>query len=866
MNVLSEILEWSADRPEWMRDALRRLVASDTLSDDDVADLVAICKAKQGLGKNPPKANPLAQKHLRSEARQADAVVLKSVTHLQGVNALAESQTVTFGPALTVVYGPNGTGKSGYTRLLKKACRARGTEEILGNVYGGKPLKPTAAFVFSAGDQEITHEWRSDDSDAQHEALGRVSVFDSHSAAVYVKDKTDVAFRPFGLDLFDKLSALCETVKARLEQDRKASMAALGAMPSLPAGSTAAAAVGEITLMTDPAAIRQLGTLHDAERKRLNDLRATRAAAIEGNTDSAARATRLAIQRVGALRTHLERVEAALSPDVLIAARAAQAAAADAEKAAALWASKMQGVAVLPGTGTPEWTMMWGFARAFSMTHAYPGVEFPATASDCRCVLCQQELDRDGVKRLTAFRDAVALAMQQGLQQAGAQTATTAETLEAVEVESDLVEDLKVEDQAVARKVSAFLTKLGERRDKVVAALTNTGKGSAFPKLAALEPPLDELDKVVAALEARLDSLTAAALPDEQKRQSAELAELEARDELGRHLDRVLAQIDALKQDAAYLKCIEETSTNAVTRKSTELTRKVVTSNLQDAFIGELQQLGFRHLEVELKSTGSKGTLYHQLVLKRSPSSPLPRVVSEGEGRCIAMAAFLAELGIANDRSAILFDDPVSSLDHEWREGVARRLAAEAATRQVIVFTHDVAFLLALARFAETNGIECRNQHLRRASHGAGITSADLPWISSPVRERIGILRSRQQKLPKMLAESPDDYDREVPFLYGLLREAWERAIEEVLLNKTVERFGAAIHAMRVREICDITPDDYTALATGMAKCSRWLPGHDQPAADGTPMPEPTELGADISELDNWITAIRKRRDKTKRK
>jgi wobble nucleotide-excising tRNase len=33
-----------------------------------------------------------------------------------------------------------------------------------------------------------------------------------------------------------------------------------------------------------------------------------------------------------------------------------------------------------------------------------------------------------------------------------------------------------------------------------------------------------------------------------------------------------------------------------------------------------------------------------------------------------------------------VYDDPVSSLDYKWREGVARRLVQEAKTRQVIVF------------------------------------------------------------------------------------------------------------------------------------------------------------------------------------
>ena len=55
------------------------------------------------------------------------------------VNALAENQELPFSPqGMTIIYGNNGAGKSGYVKILKAACRARGTKEdneILQNIY-----------------------------------------------------------------------------------------------------------------------------------------------------------------------------------------------------------------------------------------------------------------------------------------------------------------------------------------------------------------------------------------------------------------------------------------------------------------------------------------------------------------------------------------------------------------------------------------------------------------------------------------------------------------------------------------------------------------------------------------------------------
>jgi len=123
-----------------------------------------------------------------------------------------------------------------------------------------------------------------------------------------------------------------------------------------------------------------------------------------------------------------------------------------------------------------------------------------------------------------------------------------------------------------------------------------------------------------------------------------------------------------------------------------------------DDMDAESEELGGKRkfFEVELKELGgADGVFYHKLVFTRAPGVDLPKVVSEGEQRCLSIAAFFAELSTADELSGIVFDDPVSSLDYQWRQGVARRLVQEAKTRQVIVFTHDVVFLLLLKQFAE---------------------------------------------------------------------------------------------------------------------------------------------------------------------
>src|SRR5262249_45054524 len=146
--VLREILEWSQERPAWQRDALRRLVTNGELSDDDIRTLADICKSAHGLAEQQDIA-PLAREHVREKVIDSAHVSRTSIFHHRGVNALAEGQTLKFAPNLTAVYGDNAAGKTGYIRILKSACRARGPEQILGNVVSGTaPLSPVVSIKY----------------------------------------------------------------------------------------------------------------------------------------------------------------------------------------------------------------------------------------------------------------------------------------------------------------------------------------------------------------------------------------------------------------------------------------------------------------------------------------------------------------------------------------------------------------------------------------------------------------------------------------------------------------------------------------------------------------------------------------------
>src|SRR6266404_3264011 len=140
MSVVKEILSWSRSCPDWQRDALRRLVQGGTLSANDLAELKVICQAAHNL--SPPSASalagqPLSEEHLSQDPIQNQSVTLTTIEDAKNVNAIASQQPLTFGATgLTILYGDNASGKSGYARVLKSACRARSRpKRILSDVF-----------------------------------------------------------------------------------------------------------------------------------------------------------------------------------------------------------------------------------------------------------------------------------------------------------------------------------------------------------------------------------------------------------------------------------------------------------------------------------------------------------------------------------------------------------------------------------------------------------------------------------------------------------------------------------------------------------------------------------------------------------
>jgi energy-coupling factor transporter ATP-binding protein EcfA2 len=520
----------------------------------------------------------------------------------------------------------------------------------------------------------------------------------------------------------------------------------------------------------------------------------------------------LLANRVRALVAHLRGLESALSDANVTAVFETRAEGRRKSEEAKRLREATFPQGMLPGTGGDQWKEMWESFRQFSEEQAYPEKPFPVTEDGAKCVLCQQDLDHAAAHRLKQFEEFITTATERELGQLRGDFARRRDAFGSLKTTTDAiaeaVTELRLEYESTAEVISNAIAQNEKRRAAVVSAITSDRDLDAgCPSLASAS---QEAQTTATEIDARIKSLREAAAADARKKMTDEAQELRARVLLGKHEKTILDEIESKKKFAAYGQCMEETRPNSITQKSSAVTKEVVSESLKKGFRDELQNLQFNHVEVELREAGgTEGVFYHKLVLMRNPTIEVPKVVSEGEQRCISIAAFFAELSTADDPSAIVFDDPVSSLDFQWRRAVARRLVEESKRRQVIVFTHDIVFLLALKEFSKQADLQQLDQHVRRQSIGAGVCVDELPWVAMKLNERIGHLKNRWQAVNSLSRQGDQDaYEDEAKRIYDRLRTAWERALEEVLLGGVIERYRPSIETQRLAPLSDITAED----------------------------------------------------------
>ncbi len=494
---------------------------------------------------------------------------------------------------------------------------------------------------------------------------------------------------------------------------------------------------------------------------------------------------------------------------------------------------------------------MWEQARTYSTTHAYHDHGFPVTSEGAHCVLCLE-----ASTRLKSFEAFVTAGLETTAKKAeAASAALIAKIVQIPSVEDWIARLVPLQfEETYAR---ACYESLKSRRSQFVDCI-------AVEKLTAFDwAPIDQaLEKRTADLIAEQASLIKLQQDGQRQQLEKRVKQLKAMQWLYQNKTAILVERERLVAVDLLNKAMRLTATNSLTTKRTDLARTELDAGYQARFSAELMALGGRRLPVAPQSKAQgKGVITFGLTLVGARAGVTPEVIlSEGESRIVALAAFLADTTGSNQRAPFIFDDPISSLDQDFEERVVARLVELAKTRQVIIFTHRLSLVSIIESVIKKHGENPANekiihtvQSLRRLDKISGIVAQHSLRDAKPDKA-LNVIRDRViPQLKKLQIETDADaYDLIVKSACSDFRIILERTVEFILLNDVVVRFRRDVMTKgKLRGISKIKTEDCDLIDGLMTKYSVYE--HSQ--ADELPQipVELDEFEKDVLELIQWM-------------
>lgn len=847
MGVWEDILRWGKRRPQWQRDVLNRLVTRFPVDDALVRQTA---DALVGGARLPELSEWPAV--VRGPASRADVRLLE-IREPDNVNALLPDESLTFAPeGITVVYGRNGSGKSGYFRLVDSAVGSGGRSDVLGNVFAESGTEPTAELHYSVDGRQHRDLWPRGD----FSPLQQVWVYDDDRGRDYVRKDNEPTYRPSDLRILDQLIQVCDGVRDVLQQRRRANRDRAGPMPQVAEGTDIAAFLGRINANTTEDEIDSACALDgdvDAELANLVE----RELFWGGGETTRLRRSATAFRE---LADHLDQLEEALGQAVEQRVRSNAKRLADAHSAAEAASSCQFDAEPLPGVGSDMWRALWEAARDFSDSEAYPAATFPRVDEDAHCVLCHQQLaevSRDRMARFEEFLNTRTQERVRAAEQEGRQLRANVVEFEVVPASVAVhLETAESVDGHLAEKVREVFEAF-ERRSTGMSELTD-GFETTLPG-ADSNSVVVELRSVANRLAARIHDMDTSRASVELGRVRTRRQEIEGRRAVARQRQQVVDEVARLAELSNIDRALAETDTSPISAKVTKLSKAYATSTIRETFANQVRSLGVER--VRLQDRGArKGKVKQKPAFDGAVQrTDVHRVLSEGEQTALGLAGFFTEVVLDESRSPVVLDDPMTSLDHERRARVAARIVELARDRQVVVFTHDASFALDVRNEATRADVTFQERSVQRVAGGAGKCSNEHPWRAKDAKARLTALDARLGRFARESGNwDEDSYDEEVADFAGKLSETWERLVRLDIANELVDPVEMEVRPAKLRLLAKVTEVDVEEFRQSYGRCSRWARRHDKDPELNHVAPSVEELRAELQTAQEWHSRVRK--------
>ncbi len=676
--IVDFLWEWTENQAAWSKLLISKIVATESLL--STADRETVFNYfLQSI--NLHTGLPVLTVAKPTYTPTAKTIELDSLSAITGVNRLAKNQTVNFAKNITVIYGENGTGKTGYSRILKTlGFSYDNNKTILSNVYAAaEPQSATINFKSNGTNQTFT--WNGANNDSKLESI---SVFNSSCVQFSISDRSLIV-TPIGFHLFhlvsDELNALTQLLQRKIASHPTT----LLWLDNLTPGTPQHTFIATLSATSTEQKLTELSDFTPAHEDALIAQESELASLNKALLQSQIQTLRSQIAELDSITGKIETAKVQLNDANWQALLAINKEISELESKTQTGLKDIADERGIEFYQTPEFNSFIKAVESYIKIIDKP--DYPQEGDTC--VYCLQPLDDSAKELLKSYRKLLNDKTQENLAALKNKKARLIQLVSQVDTNLTFHHHTFGTDEKQApvqpKEITDYNTNLGALKTTFITDAIAQGSTFTFDyqtvitfltvKRTALNDSLTQKSEALSNLATREATL------------KNEFAELKDRKFLSGKVAEVKTAIANHKVVNTLNANSSSFNTNSISRKTSSAREELVRQDFEAKFKRELIALRKPHLKVDLDFGTDRG---NSVVYQKISRHALADILSEGEQKAIALAEFLTELQLDNTKAPIVFDDPVNSLDHNIIDEVARRLLNLSSERQVVVFTHSV--------------------------------------------------------------------------------------------------------------------------------------------------------------------------------
>lgn len=790
------IVEWAESRPYWEKYIWKKCLENGNLTEEELKQAYTYFKIDNQLLANDGPPEITLEGLVPTEDVALDRIYLKELNGCVNVNALPNDQILHFCKHLTLGYGSNGSGKSGYGRLMANACFSRGKRIIHPNLKVDEVSEEPAeaVFVIDEGGEDGTLIPYVDNLDSDSR-LKRFAVFDTQSVPIQLDRSNTVQFTPGQLVVFDNVNEYIYAIEEMLNSETE-TLRMVNPVENSFADTTSIVSETLLNLTSDitDEQITKLTTFPENGEEWIGRLKEKREALKK--LDVPAKIVRLAEEQktLTAYKQELETLMGNFAEGKVTEINTQITEVVEKKALVEKLGVEKFDNGIFATIGSEHWKSLLIAAKKL-----YAAEQETTDSKEIeRCLLCHQDL---GDREKQLFKDYWAFLgsnAEEELKNATEKLNVWQQALQTLKLKLPITDDKQPEIKLLLQSNEDFVSSMRAGLEKIEEVLGEWDglieKREAINNNKIEEFNFDIIDNLVATKKNEAEELTDPTKEIEKLKNK--IVELQ-------HRGITLKIQDKILQYAAWLRWHSKASQasipkTAYTGKRTTFFNQIVTEEYTKIFNKECKNLN-SEVGLEIESHGERGDTVIGLRLGFAKEIKPTEVLSEGEQNVCALADFLSEVQLDKNNCGIIFDDPVTSLDHERKDVIAKRLVIEAKKRQVIILTHDIVFMSMLVRHAYDNSVEFYGHWIKKLLNG---TPGVIESHRNPKLSNLASLKKDADEAIEGYEELGEkEKERALGVSLDYLRSACEAMVREILFAGAIKRYDDHIRMQNIEEM-----------------------------------------------------------------